>query len=340
MRVLVVAPSWASTPPVGHGPGEQHAADLAGALRHRGHDVTVFATGDSDPGCALAWHFPRAGTEPHGDRERQHVDAALRYAESTGFDVIHSNESNIGLLRIGACLVPSVTRINWAGTAILRARFQALPVRQRQRTVVCPVSHSLSRRLRYLRPVRAIHNGVNVGAYTASGDHSGPLLFLGRICPEKGPDTAIKIAQVARREIVLAGPITNQQFFEARIRPRLRDGQVSYVGHATAEQKRELFAAAAALLMPYRSPEPFGYVLLEAMASGTPCVAFDQGAPAEIIDHGRTGFLVRSIRDAVHALSSVSAISSEVCRRHVQSRFSVDAMADAYLELYRAVLSR
>jgi glycosyltransferase involved in cell wall biosynthesis len=338
LRLLILAPSWVMTPPVGHGPGQQHAADLAHALQRKGHSVTLFATGDSRPSCPLAWHFPNTDAPKGPQREREHVAAALRYAESEGFDLIHSNETNVGLLRIGACRVPSLIRMNWAGTPELAARFRSLPSAHRARTAVCAVSHALARSVDYLRPIAVVHNGIDVADYPADGTHGGPLLFLGRIFAEKGVDTAIDIAQLTGRELVLAGPVTDRRYFAEQIRPRLAGKGVEYVGPVDAVQKRALYSSASALLMPYRAPEPFGYALIEAMACGTPCIAFDNGSPAEVIEHGRTGFVVRSVAAATRAVQELDTIRSADCRQHVASHFSIEAMTAAYLRVYQAIL--
>lgn len=339
MRILVIAPSWVATPPTGHGPGEQPAADLAKALTGLGHDVTVFATGDSLVGCKLAWHFDKAYAHDglSAQREQEHVSRALAYAQAGFFDVIHSNESNMGLLLIGRCPTPSVTRMNWSGTPTLRAAYDLLPADQRRRTNVCAISHSLQRRIRYLAPRKVIYNGIDVEDFPVNGKHDGPLLFLGRVCPEKGADIAIRVAARAGRKLTIAGPVTDNGYFEQRIKPRLQS-VATYVGPVNGRQKRELLASAAALLMPYRAREAFGYVLVEAMACGTPCIAFDRGSPREIIEHGSTGFIVRTPAEAVSAISSISNISGATCRRRVVERFGTMTMAQAYVSLYSKMI--
>jgi glycosyltransferase involved in cell wall biosynthesis len=187
------------------------------------------------------------------------------------------------------------------------------------------------------------HNAIDVDSFPFQASKQDFALFLGRFIDYKGPHLAIEAARRAGMPIVLAGKIASrdeQEYFDACIRPHLSPGRVEYVGEASALEKRQLFAAARVLLMPLLWDEPFGLVMAEAMACGTPVVAFARGAAPEIIDDGRTGYLVHDVEEMTAAMECLDAIEPLGCRLHVEQHFSPSALADRYLAIYERIAGR
>jgi glycosyltransferase involved in cell wall biosynthesis len=190
-----------------------------------------------------------------------------------------------------------------------------------------------------LTAAEVIPNPVDVSNWPLEPRKDGYLLWIGRMAEIKGPHRAITAARRAGLPLVLAGPIQPGQraFFEAEIAPQLDGRRVIYVGEVGGEAKKRLFARATALLMPIRWPEPFGMVMVEALACGTPVISFPEGAAAEVVEHGQNGFLVASEREMAHAVDQLGRIDARTCRASVSSRYSVGAVAGRYEELYRRV---
>jgi len=195
------------------------------------------------------------------------------------------------------------------------------------------------------RPARFmgyVHNAIDVDTFPFQAEKGEDLLFLSRVAPEKGPHLAIEAARRLGRRLIIAGKVDryDRDFFEEVIRDQIDGEQIVFVGEADSKQKRELYRRAHCLLMPLTWDEPFGLVMPEAMACGTPVVALRRGSAAEIIDHGRTGFVVDSIDEMVEAIKDVPKIEPNACREHVRARFSRAIMADRYVRVYEALLGR
>jgi glycosyltransferase involved in cell wall biosynthesis len=188
-------------------------------------------------------------------------------------------------------------------------------------------------------PAEVIPNPVDVSEWPLEPHKDGYLLWIGRMAEIKGPHRAITAARRAGLPLVLAGPIQPAQraFFEAEIAPRLDGRRVSYVGEVGGEAKKRLFARATALLMPIRWREPFGMVMVEALACGTPVISFSHGAASEVVEHGRNGFLVADEREMAHAVGQLGRIDARACRDSVSSRYAVGVIAARYEALYRRV---
>jgi glycosyltransferase involved in cell wall biosynthesis len=187
-----------------------------------------------------------------------------------------------------------------------------------------------------------VYNGIDVDSFPFREEKSDYVLFMGRMSPEKAPHLAIEAALRAGHRIVLAGKVSapvEKAYFDARVRPLLGNSGVEYVGEADADSKRILFAGARALLVPLLWEEPFGLVVVEAMACGTPVVAFNRGATPELVVDGKTGFLVPNVDEMAAALENVDRILPADCRSHVTANFSPGALADGYLKLYESILS-
>jgi glycosyltransferase involved in cell wall biosynthesis len=207
------------------------------------------------------------------------------------------------------------------------------------RAAIIAISFSQARAAHALPIARVVHHGLDTSAYRlgTGGDH---LLFLGRMAPEKGAHRAARIAREAGVPLLLAAKMrepAEREYFETWVQPLLGGG-VEYVGEASEREKIELLGSAAALLNPIRWPEPFGLVMIEALACGTPVITFDEGAAAEIVLHGETGFVCRTEQEMIAAIGRVEGIDRRVCRRSCESRFSMERMAADHIRLYDEVL--
>ncbi|WP_165550019.1 glycosyltransferase family 4 protein [Kribbella speibonae] len=313
--------------------------DLSVELAAAGHEVTVFATGDSTVGLPLAFHFPEV-PEYSPANPRKHVEAAVEYANSHDFDIVHNNESKHGALLAHTIRRPTITRANWLYDADFLQQFHALDEKARRATRFVAISHRMRTLLPELSFAGTVHNGIDVDGFPFGADKQDYVLFLGRIIPEKGVDLAIEAARTAGVPLVIAGQLLDRhrKFFEQKVAPALDGDQVSWYGPASRTQAKQLLRDARALLMPYRWEEPFGKVLVEAQACGTPVVSVPWGAVPEVVADGITGFLRATAEEMAAAIGQVDRISPTACRERAVTRFSRGRMAADYVHLYEKLL--
>jgi glycosyltransferase involved in cell wall biosynthesis len=340
LRIAVVAPPWFSIPPSGYGGIEEMVAGLVDALVDRGHHVTLIGAG---PRLTRAQEFAAIYQDPPSERlgdpmpEVVQAAAAWRILSEVQVDVIHDN-TLAGPLAACSVNAPTVVTAHGAIAGEYGRYFHELG----ERVHLVAISDRQRRTAPHLNWVGRVHNAVDVGSFPLGEGAGGYLLFMGRFSPDKGAHLAIDAAKAAGRRLLLAGKLNEpaeRAYFEAAVRPHLGPG-VSYVGEADATTKRELYAGAAALMFPVCWEEPFGMVMVEAMACGTPVVALRRGSVPEVVDHGRTGLVVDRPEQLTEAIRRVEAVSRAACRRHVERRFDVPVMADGYERAFRSVLSR
>lgn len=339
MKILQVAPLWERVPPPAYGGTEAVVSVLTDALAQAGHEVVLWASGDSRTVAALRSVYHRSLRTAEGIKDGTPYDwvhAAEAIASACEFDIVHNHagESVMALAALTETpmlttmhrLITPDTRIVWERyrghyNTISRAQFDTVP------PLGCP------------RCAGAVYNAIDVATFPFSEAKDDYLLCLNRIAPEKGTHLAIEVARRAGRKLIIAGKVGrgDRDYYEAMVK-RLLDGHnVIYVGEADHRLKRELFAAAACLLNPICWEEPFGLVPVEAMACGTPVIAFDRGAMPELIVDGETGFLVDDTDTMVAALRKIDSIEPSRCRRHVEANFDVPVMVEGYLRLYREI---
>jgi glycosyltransferase involved in cell wall biosynthesis len=338
LSVGLIAPPWVSVPPPVYGGTEAMLDRLASGLRDAGCRVTLFTTGDSTCPVRRRWLYPEAlGTMAGQECEQAHVEQA--YAALRDVDVIHDHTLH-GLLRtdLHPPGVPVVTTMHGPFTTEMADLYRLaaaagvgiVSVSQAQRNSALDV------------PVKAvIHHGVDVSQFPFGRGDGGYALFLGRMAPEKGAHRAIEVARAAGRHLVLAAKMwepAEHRYFADCVAPLLGDDAV-YVGEVGGERKLRLLAGAEALVNPIRWPEPFGLVMIEAMACGTPVLAFPEGAAPEIVTHGMTGFLCADEHDMAIDLELVRMIDRRRCRDRVETLFSTRRMVGSYLRLYRRAIS-
>ena len=338
MLIALLSTSAVAVPPRAYGGTERFVADLAEALVARGHDVTVYATGDSRPAGHLRWRFGHAYWPPNPQRELEHVTWAWGEIAGGQFDVVHINgpESLIAAERVP---IPTVLTIHHSHSvetsALMRSADKVHLV-------------AISRRQAELAPELAvsavIHHGLSIRMYPAGRGAGGYAAFLGRLAPEKAPHVAIDAAAAAGVPLRLAGPSWGEipghaAYFQESVKPRLeRSGSgVTWVGEVDHPGKVALVGDARALLVPLEWEEPFGLVMIEAMLVGTPVIAFARGSAPEIIDEGVTGFLVHDAGEMAARLAEVDRIDRRACRKRALERWNADRMAEDYERLYRRV---
>ncbi|HEY3428312.1 MAG TPA: glycosyltransferase family 4 protein [Acidimicrobiia bacterium] len=340
LRIAVLAPIAHPFPPPGYGPWEQVAYDLVEGLVELGHDVTVFAAGSGGSSGRFISTTPEALEGSDLDprlAEEAHVFRTIEEVVDGGFDILHSHlhVHALGFSRFLPC--PMVSTLH--GSAWNSAHHLLLTA-YKDRPFVS-ISHSERQFLPDLNYVATVYNGIDFDSFALREEKEDYLLFAGRLAPEKAPDLAIEVARRSNRRLLLAGivEVKYRDYFEQKIAPELGDG-IEYVGEATRPQLRVLLENASGLLMPLRWPEPFGLVVVEAFASGTPVVAWREGAMAELVMDAVNGFLVGGVDEASSAVERLSELNPVAVRRSARDRFSRSAMAAGYTAVYERLIRR
>jgi glycosyltransferase involved in cell wall biosynthesis len=330
-RIAILSPVAWRTPPRQYGAWETVASNIAEGLVCRGWDVTLFATGDSVTGAHLHAVVDKGYEE---DRtvdpkvaEYLHISEAFEHASE--FDLIHSNYDFMALTYSRLVKTPVLTTIHGFSSPAI------MPVYRKYRDGYF-VSISDSDRAPGLNYLATVYNGIDLSLYPFQECGGDDLIFLGRIHPDKGVHLAIETARLTGLPLLIAGIIQDQAYFRERVEPHLNQ-TIRYIGPVDVAGKNELFARARALLHLNTIPERFGLVLTEANAAGVPVIAMDLGSCREVIEDGRTGFLVDSVDRAAQALERLSEIDRSVCRQRVQRCFSVSTMVEAYERVYAAI---
>jgi glycosyltransferase involved in cell wall biosynthesis len=335
VKVALLGPIAWRTPPRHYGPWEQVTSLLAEGLVARGVDVTLFATLDSLTSARLE------GVSATGYAETPELDGrvwealhvAHAFERSADFDLVHSHLDWLPLAFAHACRAPLLTTIHgFSGRRILPAYVSARSSHF--------VSISNADRAPELSYAATIHHGIDLEALPLSLTCGDALVAFGRIHPDKGTAEAIEIARLAGRRLVLCGIVQDERYFREQIEPHLDGDRVSYLGSVGPEKRAEVLGAAAALLHPIAFPEPFGLSVVEAMACGTPVIAFPLGSMPEVVDVGVTGYLVPDVAAAALAVERAVALDRKVIRHTAARRFGAARMVDDYLNLYGQLLAR
>ena len=331
----MLAPIAWRVPPVHYGPWELFASLLTEGLVERGHQVTLFATADSKTTATLA------SVTAHGWSDDPTIEPkvaeclhiAAVFERAAEFDIIHNGFDFLPLTYSALVATPVVTTIHGFSSE------RIVPVYTRYDATTAYVAISDADRHPQLRYAATILHGIDTDAFAVHPSPGGHLLFFGRIHPDKGTADAIAVAQRTGRRLVIAGIIQDQAYFDAEVAPHLDGAQIDFVGPVAAERRAELLGGAAALLHLVHFDEPFGFSVAEALACGTPVIAYGRGSMPELIDDGRTGFIVDDLAAAVDAVDRVHDLDRHVIRVAAVARFGRDRMVDAYVDVYRAVLT-
>ncbi len=341
MRIAQIAPLHESVPPKTYGGTERVVYYLTEELVRQGHEVTLFASGDSHTSASLEVCCNQAlRTDSNCQNTLTHhvLQAERVFQQASDFDLIHFHTDYIHFPLLRAHKVNSLSTFHWRidlpDFAPLAREFPEIPV--------SAISRSQMRALPFMNWTGTVYHGLPKSNYMLNENPEGYLAFLGRMSPEKGPVEAIEIARRTGLPIKLAGKINDfeQDYFNDTIKPLLCDPLVEFVGEISEDEKNAFLGNALALLFPISWPEPFGLVMTEAMACGTPVVAFSHGSVPEIIEHGRTGMIVNSVQQAVEAINRIEVIDRRTCRETFETRFSSKRMAEDYIKTYKRLRTR
>lgn len=337
-----MAPPWLSVPPLAYGGIEWVVSGLADGLTDAGHEVTLLASGGSKTRAKLETVFDEPPFDRLGDPRIEAIQALNAYLRRSNYDLIHDHSGAVGPALAALLDEPPVVHTlhsAWADEQVQFARLIAPPVR------LVAISHAQAARAPAGVPITAVvHNGIPVDRYPFTTDKDDYLLFVGRANQEKGPAVAIDIAHRLQRQLIMAIKINERyehEYWQDVLRPLIaaHPAGIEVVPNPRHEHKADLMARAAAVVAPIQWEEPFGLVMPEANACGTPVVAFDRGAAPEIIVHGTTGFVVPA--DDLDAFCAAVERCPELipgdCRTHAVERFSVRRMVADYQRVYEAV---
>ena len=340
MRIALIAPPWTPIPPPLYGGIELVVDQLARGLVGAGHDVTLYATGDSTCPVPKRWVLEHSEGMRIGMvvPELRHVVHA--YNDIGGHDVVHDHTVVGPFYAERYPGLPVVTTIHGPFNEELSDLYAALGTR----VPIIAISHAQKRDAPGVPIARVIHHGLEASAFPfgdGGGDADGDyLVFLGRMAADKGAHRAIEVARGAGARVLMAAKMREtweRAYFERQVEPLLGPDAV-YLGEVPHERKVELLANARALLFPIRWNEPFGMVMLEAMACGTPVLAFPEGAAPEVVDDGTTGFLCADTADMIDAVGRLDKLRRADCRAAVEGYFSAERMVAEHIELYQSLV--
>ncbi|HEY2332770.1 MAG TPA: glycosyltransferase family 4 protein [Acidimicrobiales bacterium] len=327
-----------AVPPTEYGGTELVVDRLARGLVAAGHDVELFATGDSTCPVPTRWvHRVAAGTKLDEAIEREQVRAA--YEAFADVDLVHDHTvlgPPTGLAMRPE--LPLVTTNHGPFSPTTEAHFASVS----DDVAVVAISDAQRRTAPSVRFAAVIHHGLDVAELPFGDGKGGYLLFLGRMSPDKGAHRAIAVARATGRRLLIAAKMWDpweRRYFEEQVEPNLGDG-IEFLGEVGGARKLELLASAEALVNPISWSEPFGLAMIEALATGTPVLAFREGSVPEIVEHGRTGFICRDVDDMAMRVSQLDRIDRAACRASAVERFSSERFVDEHLALYRSILAK
>lgn len=340
MRIAQVSPLWESVPPKLYGGTERVVSFITDELVRLGHDVTLCASGDSVSAAHLEAICPQALRLIKGSFNREAPMTLLlerAFSASDEFDLIHSHLDFFGFPVARRCPVPVLTtlhgRLDLPELEPVYREFSEMPL--------VSISDAQRRPLPWANWQATVHHGLPRDLYTFHPRQGQYLAFLGRIAPEKCPDQAIAIATRAGIPLRIAAKVdpADRDYFRERVEPLLDHPLIEYVGEITDAEKNDFLGEAYALLAPFDWPEPFGLVFIEALACGTPVLAYRRGSVPEIIDDGITGFICEHLDELTAAVEQISILDRRCCRLAFEARFTVERMVQDYLDVYEQIIS-
>ena len=334
MKIAILSPVAWRTPPRHYGPWEQMAANLTEGLVKAGFEVTLFATGDSQTTANLdsviKMGYEEDRTQDAKVVECLHISNLMEKAHQ--FDLIHNHYDFLPLTYTKLISTPVVTTIHGFSSE------RIVSVYEKYNNHCYYVAISDANKHAKLRYSGTIYNGLDTNNFTFNAQPQDYLLFFGRIHPDKGTATAIRIAKRSGKRLIIAGIIQDEGYFKNEIEHQL-DDTITFIGSAGPAERDELLGKATALLHPINFEEPFGLSVAEAMLCGTPVIAYRKGAMPELIADGETGFLVDNEDEAVIAVEKVATIDRSACRARGIAKFSSEKMVEDYITLYQKILN-
>ena len=302
IRIAMLAPIAWRTPPRDYGPWELVASNLTEGLINKGYDVTLFATKDSITKANLHAICPRGYEEDKNINpdvwKLLHISEVFERANE--YELIHNHFDFPVLTYSRLVKTPVLTTIHGFSSS------EIYPVYEKYNNDTYYVSISNSDRYEKLDYIATVYNGIDLNKFTYNSKRGNYLVFLGRICREKGTYEAIQIARKANKKLYIAGIVQEHDYFKEKIKPNLDNNQIKYLGIVNNDKKNKLLGNALAILHPVKKPERFGLVMIEAMACGTPVIGFNLGSVKEVVKHEKTGFVVNDVADAVNSVQKLS----------------------------------
>lgn len=334
MKIAILAPIAWRTPPESYGPWEQVASTITEGLVKKGHQVSLFATGNSNTAakleavCPLPYEIDRASNPKV--MECLHISNLMEQADD--FEIIHNHFDFLPLSYSKLVKTPMITTIHGFSSP------KIIPVYKKYNPSTAYISISNADRNSELTYLDTIYHGVDPSLFTFQKDKEDYLLYFGRIHPEKGLHAAIEIAEKSKLPLKIAGLIQDESYFKLEIEPKINGVSIQYLGNLGKADRDLLLGGAKALLHPIYFEEPFGLSVLEAMMCGTPVIAFSRGSMPELIDPGVSGYLVNTIEEAVEAVKKSVHLEPANCRSHAERNFSLEKMITSYEAAYRKVI--
>lgn len=335
MKIAMLSPIAWRTPPVHYGPWEQVTSLLTEELVKSGIEVTLFATADSLTNAKLQAIIPK-GYEEDKTRDAKvyeclHISECFENAAQ--FDIIHNHYDFLPLSYSRLVTTPLVTTIHGFSSP------KILPVYKKYNRDTHYISISNADRSPELDYLATVYHGIDFDQFPFNPDPKADyLLFYGRIHKDKGTKEAVEIARALGKRLIIAGIVQDKSYFMQYVKPYLCEGKIEYIGSVGGDKRKDLLGNALALLHPINFNEPFGLSVVEAMACGTPVIAYNKGSMPELINQAVNGFLVNSPEEAIEKVSHVNSIDREVCRQIARERFSKERMAEQYIENYKKII--
>jgi glycosyltransferase involved in cell wall biosynthesis len=338
MKIAQILSNFHSASPLANQAIYSHVAWLTNSLVDLGNEVTLFATGDSDTKAKLISVIKNSTYEldipETAKKNYDHLLASKCYAGAEGFDIIHSHFSLLSSFYAGLVDTPTVQSIHSPITPEIKQFLQ--PFRTNRY-----ISFSLAQRKATpeLNWIGNVYHGVDTNIFSFNQKPEDYFLFLGRITEEKGVHLAIEAAQKAGVKLLIAGrSYPTEGYWHEKIEKHIDGKNIRYVGEADFKTKIELYKNAKAVLFPTQYDEVFGLVMIEAMACGTPIIGWDKGSVSEIINHGKTGFVIKSVPEMIKAITVIDAISREETRKRAEMYFSIKKMVEGYTKIYTRII--
>ncbi|MDZ4839650.1 MAG: glycosyltransferase family 4 protein [Bacteroidota bacterium] len=334
LKIAILSSIAWRTPPTAYGPWEQVASNHCEELVNLGHDVTLFATGNSVTNAKLC------AVVPSGYAETQGMDAKVweclhisNLMEQAGdFDIIHNHFDFLPLTYSRLVKTPIVTTIHGFSSN------KIVPVYKKYNDTSHYVSISYSDRHNSLNYTANVYNGIDSRQFTFNETSDDYLLFFGRIHPDKGTLDACKIALATNKQLIIAGLIQDADYYNQKIASLVDNNQIKYIGNVGPDKRNELLGKALAVLHPIHFDEPFGLSVAEAMMCGTPIIAYNRGSMPEIIKQNVTGYIVENLEEAINMVPKLKLLSRKDCRQHSLDNYSMHTMAKGYVEVYNKIL--
>jgi len=347
LKIAQLAPLWETIPPQKYGGIEIMIDRITGELVRRGHEVTLFATGNSKTGARLESVFPKSLFETKVDwfhRSQNLINAANAFSRAGDFDVIHSHMMDNALFFTGTTKTPVLTTLHNVLPNPKQSKDDEYIAFKYYSDKTNFVSISFDQRTHTdidLNYIDTVYNGIDINSFDFNPKPENYLAWLGRIHYGKGMWDAFHVAKATRSKLVAAGNMTcesDEKYFKT-VEPMIDGKKRKYIGEVGLKEKNELLRGAKALLFPIRWEEPFGLVMAEAMACGTPVIAFKRGSVPEIVKHGKTGFVVEDEKGLIEAIKNIDEIDRAECRRHVEKYFTIEKMVDSYERVYEKIIN-